>query len=152
MPWSSRTLCQGRCLGCSAKGFWRSGLGGSALEAANRSRDLALADGRGAATMLRETDAVLRRRPDLGALPAEAEGLRDSLKTMRVQAPGASTLTEAELSLLPDLATHLSFREIGERLHLSRHTVKSHAMAIYRKLNVSSRNAAVERARELGLL
>ena len=68
--------------------------------------------------------------------------------------PGAraSTLTEAELRLLPHLATHLSFREIGERLFLSRHTVKSHAMAIYRKLNVTSRNAAVERARELGLI
>ena len=71
---------------------------------------------------------------------------------MRAQAPGASTLTEAELRLLPYLATHLSFREIGERLYVSRHTVKSHAMAVYRKLNVTSRNAAVERARELGLL
>ena len=80
------------------------------------------------------------------------EELRASLKTMRAHAPGASTLTEAELRLLPYLATHLSFREIGERLFLSRHTVKSHAMAIYRKLNVTSRNTAVERARELGLL
>ncbi|HEX5859399.1 MAG TPA: LuxR C-terminal-related transcriptional regulator [Microbacterium sp.] len=113
---------------------------------------LALADGGGAATMLRETEAILRRRPDLGTLPAEVSELRDSLNTMQVQAPGVSTLTEAELRLLPHLATHLSFREIGERLFLSRHTVKSHAMAIYRKLNVASRNAAVERARELGLL
>lgn len=79
------------------------------------------------------------------------EELRDSLKTMHVQAPWASTLTEAEVHLLPHLATHLSCREIGERLYLSRHTVKSHAMAIFRKLDVSSRNAAVERARELGL-
>ena len=45
---------------------------------------------------------------------------------MRAEAPGASTLTEAELRLLPYLATHLSFREIGERLYVSRHTVKSH--------------------------
>ena len=30
--------------------------------------------------------------------------------------------------------------------------MKSHAVAIYRKLNVTSRNAAVERARELGLI
>ena len=30
--------------------------------------------------------------------------------------------------------------------------MKSHAMAIYRKLSVTSRNAAVERSRELGLL
>ena len=113
---------------------------------------LALADAGGAGTMLREIDAILRRQPDLGTLPAQVEELRASLKTMRADAPGASTLTEAELRLLPYLATHLSFREIGERLYLSRHTVKSHAMAIYRKLNVTSRNDAVERARELGLL
>ena len=54
--------------------------------------------------------------------------------------------------MLPYLATHLTFREIAERLFLSRHTVKSHAMAIYRKLSVTSRNDAVERAGALGLL
>jgi LuxR family maltose regulon positive regulatory protein len=113
---------------------------------------MALADAGGAATMLREIDAILRRQPDLGVLPAQVEELRASLKTLRVDAPGASTLTDAELRLLPYLATHLSFREIGERLYISRHTVKSQAMANYRKLNVSSRNGAVERARELGLL
>ena len=80
------------------------------------------------------------------------EELRSSLKTLRSEAPGASSLTAAELRLLPRLATHLTFPEIGERLFLSRHTVKSQAIAIYRKLNVTSRNAAVERARELGLL
>jgi LuxR family transcriptional regulator, maltose regulon positive regulatory protein len=113
---------------------------------------LALADAGGAATILREIDAILRRQPDLGVLPAQVEELRASLKTLRTEAPGASTLTEAELRVLPYLATHLSFREIGERLYISRHTVKSQAIAIYRKLNVTSRNGAVERARELGLL
>ena len=113
---------------------------------------LTLADAAGAATMLREIEAILRRRPDLGELLAQVEELRAGLRTMRAHAPGASTLTEAELRVLPYLATHLSFRETGERLFISRHTVKSHAMAIYRKLSVSSRNTAVERARELGLL
>ena len=113
---------------------------------------LSLADAAGAATMLREIDAISRRRPDLGVLPAEADQLRASLTTLHTHAPGASTLTEAELRLLPYLATHLSFREMGERLFLSRHTVKSHAMAIYRKLDVASRNAAVDRARELALI
>ena len=102
--------------------------------------------------MLREIDAVLRRRPALEELPAQVKELRASLTAMRGDAPGASALTEAELRVLPYLATHLSFREIGERVYLSRHTVKSHAMAIYRKLNATSRNAAVERACELGLL
>ena len=113
---------------------------------------LTIADAAGAETVLREIDALMRRQPDLGTLPAQVAELRASLKTMRAAPPGASTLTEAELRLLPYLATHLSFRELGERRYLSRHTVKSHAMSIYRKLSVTSRNAAVERARELGLL
>ena len=113
---------------------------------------LTLADVGGAETMVREIDALLRRGVDLGTLPAQVEELRASLRSIRADAPGASTLTEAELRLLPFLATHLSFREIGERLYVSRHTVKSHAVAIYRKLNVTSRNDAVDRAGELGLL
>jgi LuxR family transcriptional regulator, maltose regulon positive regulatory protein len=113
---------------------------------------LTLADAGGAATMLREVDAIARRRPSLGRLPSEAEDLRSRLATIRAEAPGASTLTTAELRLMPYLCTHLSFREIGERLYVSQHTVKSQAMAIYRKLNVTSRNDAVERARDFGLL
>jgi LuxR family transcriptional regulator, maltose regulon positive regulatory protein len=54
--------------------------------------------------------------------------------------------------VLPLLTTHLTFREIGARLYLSHHTVKSHAMSIYRKLGVTSRGAAVDQARHVGLL
>ena len=50
------------------------------------------------------------------------------------------------------LATHLSFPEIGAEMFLSPHNVKSQAISIYRKLDVSSRNQAVTRSRELGLL
>jgi LuxR family maltose regulon positive regulatory protein len=50
------------------------------------------------------------------------------------------------------LATHLSFPEIGERLFVSRHTVKTQAMSIYRKLGASSRSEAVRKAEETGLL
>jgi LuxR family maltose regulon positive regulatory protein len=113
---------------------------------------LTLADAGGAETMLREIHGLLRRQPDLGNLAAAVKELRSILQTMRAQAPGASTLTEAELRVLPYLATHLTFREIADRLYLSRHTIKSHAMAIYHKLNVTSRTAAVERADALGLL
>jgi LuxR family maltose regulon positive regulatory protein len=113
---------------------------------------LALADAGGARTMLREIDLLLRRRPNLGRLTDEVQELRSSLLPIRVKAPGASTLTAAELRVIPYLATHLAYREIGERLSLSRHTVKSHSTAIYRKLNVTSRTDAMERARALGLL
>jgi LuxR family transcriptional regulator, maltose regulon positive regulatory protein len=43
-------------------------------------------------------------------------------------------------------------REIGERLYVSRNTVKSQAMAVYRKLGVSSRSEAIDRVQELGFL
>jgi LuxR family maltose regulon positive regulatory protein len=45
-----------------------------------------------------------------------------------------------------------TFPEVAAELFLSRHTVKSEAISIYRKLGVTSRAQAVARARELGLL
>jgi LuxR family transcriptional regulator, maltose regulon positive regulatory protein len=114
---------------------------------------LALADMAGARILLREIDEILKRRPDLGTLVGEARALRVRLAAERSPAaPGASSLTAAELRVLPMLATHLSFPEIGAEMFLSPHTVKSQAMSIYRKLGVSSRHQAVTRSRELGLL
>ena len=50
------------------------------------------------------------------------------------------------------LPSYLSFREIGERIHVSPNTVKTQAQAVYRKLDASSRAEAVVRARDAGLL
>jgi LuxR family maltose regulon positive regulatory protein len=114
---------------------------------------LALADQPGARTLMREVDDLLRRRPGLGTLIGEAEALRVQLAKERGSGvPGASALTAAELRLLPLLSTHLSFPEIGQELFLSRSTIKTEAMSIYRKLGASSRSQAVTRSRELGLL
>jgi len=114
---------------------------------------LALADQPGARTLMREVDDLLRRRPGLGTLVGEAEALRVQLSRERGSGvSGASTLTAAELRLLPLLSTHLSFPEIGQELFLSRSTIKTEAMSIYRKLGASSRSQAVTRSRELGLL
>jgi LuxR family maltose regulon positive regulatory protein len=66
--------------------------------------------------------------------------------------PPRARLTPAELRLLPLLATHLSFREIAEQLEVSRNTVKTQAISIYRKFGVSSRSEAIARAADLGLL
>jgi LuxR family maltose regulon positive regulatory protein len=54
--------------------------------------------------------------------------------------------------VLPLLSTHLMFEEIAERLGVSRHTVKTQVVSIYRKLDVSSRGEAIDRAIEIGLL
>jgi LuxR family transcriptional regulator, maltose regulon positive regulatory protein len=113
---------------------------------------IALGDPDGAHAVLRQADDVVRQRPDLGVLPAQADELRRRLAAMRRTGLGASSLTAAELRLLPLLPSYLSFREIGQRLFVSHHTVKTQALSIYRKLGVSSRSEAVHRAQQLGLL
>ena len=102
--------------------------------------------------MLRQADDIFRQRPALGVLPTIADELRRRVDTIHDQALGASSLTAAELRLLPLLRTHLTFREIAERLYVSRHTVKTQAISIYRKFGVSSRSEAIDRVNELGLL
>ncbi len=113
---------------------------------------IALADPAGSRTVLRQVHDIVQQRPSLGHIPDQADDLRRTLDTIRGGALGASSLTTAELRLLPLLPTHLSFPEIGERLYVSRHTVKTQAISIYRKLGVSSRSEAITRVNELGLL
>lgn len=113
---------------------------------------LSTADVAGARTVLRETGALLRRGSDFGTLNPEFEDLTGKLKGGLSAVPGFTTLTPAELRLLPQLSSHLSFPEIGERLFLSKHTIKSQAISIYRKLDVTSRAEAVARAQDLGLI
>ncbi len=113
---------------------------------------LALADAPGARTLLAEVRDVLVRRPHMGALADEASACQRQVDTMRGDMIGASTLTTAELRLLPLLTTHLSFREIGAQLFVSHNTVKTQAISIYRKLDATSRSEAIERAAQVGLL
>jgi len=61
-------------------------------------------------------------------------------------------LTDREIAVLNLLPSHLSLREIAGELFVSLNTVKSHTRAIYRKLGVSDRSSAVERARSIGIL
>ena len=61
-------------------------------------------------------------------------------------------LSVSELRVLAELQTGDSYLEIASRLFVSHNTVKSHVKSIYRKLDVHSRVAALERTRQLGLL
>ena len=70
----------------------------------------------------------------------------------RPERPERRRSVPAELRLLPYLQTHLTFREIGERLFVSRNTISSEVGSIYRKLGVSSRSDAVQQATAIGLL
>ena len=114
---------------------------------------LALADADGARTLLRRVSDIFRVRPRLGVLVQRKAELDKQTHTLsEPEGRWASSLTPAEQRLLPLLATHLSFREIGERLFVSRNTVKTQAIAVYRKFGVTSRSAAIERAVALGLI
>ena len=113
---------------------------------------LAIGDTTGARTVVAEAEAIVRRRPLLGALVTQLVDLRRRVTDARDTFEGSSSLTTAELRLLPNLSTPYTFKEIGERLFLSPHTVKTQAVSIYRKLDASTRSEAIERAIELGLL
>ena len=113
---------------------------------------LELADGVGARVLVRDASDIVAQRPSLGSLPEQLDELMATLSNFGSGVVGPSALTKAELRLLPLLASHLTFPEIGDRLFISRHTVKSQAMSIYRKLGTSSRSEAVARAIESGLL
>jgi LuxR family transcriptional regulator, maltose regulon positive regulatory protein len=113
----------------------------------------ALGDLAGARTLMREVNEALDRRPGLGTLVGEAQALRARLSTEpSSRAPGASSLTAAELRLLPLLTTHMPVPQIAAELFLSPDTIRSQLKSVYRKLGVSSRDQAVTRSRELGLL
>ena len=148
-----------------------------AAEAADRAVDLA----RRGAAVLETANALLTRADILGHLGEHQQRdasrkeaamlLRGCANTGIVVAPSAAQprrvaaeagarydkpvivdeLTAKEHEVLALLATPLSRREIGQRLYVSLNTVKTHQRALYRKLGVENRTAAVARARELGL-
>jgi LuxR family maltose regulon positive regulatory protein len=111
---------------------------------------IGLGDVRAAQTCLDEANELTAARPALGVLIDELHEIEAELHAL--PASGFTPLTPAEVRLLPLLTTHLSFREIGEQLFISRHTVKTQAISIYRKLGVTSRAGAVEVARRLGVI
>jgi LuxR family transcriptional regulator, maltose regulon positive regulatory protein len=113
---------------------------------------LSISEVRKAQEAHRRAEQIIRRRPNLGALGAKLILSRNTIAEAAATLVGSSSLTPAELRVVPYLPTHLSFQDIADRLTISRNTVKTHAMSIYSKLWASSRDEAVQRAVELGLL
>ena len=114
---------------------------------------MVLGDQSTARHLLREIDDILLQCAGLGALDDDVSRLRDLVTAdSATGVTGASPLSPAELRLLPYLQTHLTFREVAERLFVSRNTISSEVGSIYRKLGVSSRSDAVQAATAIGLL
>jgi DNA-binding NarL/FixJ family response regulator len=70
----------------------------------------------------------------------------------RHEQAGTLGLSERERSVLELMASGSTNPEIAAELHLSKHTVKEHTSAVYRKLGVRNRTEAVQRAQRLGLV
>jgi LuxR family maltose regulon positive regulatory protein len=68
------------------------------------------------------------------------------------QAVLVETLTPKELEVLGHLEELLTTEEIAGEMFVSVNTVRTHVRSVLRKLGVNRRNAAVRRARELGLV
>ncbi|RIX84721.1 response regulator [Acidovorax cavernicola] len=66
--------------------------------------------------------------------------------------PAPSLLSERETEILRLTAKGLSFKDVGEVLGISAHTVNTHIKRIYQKLAVHSRSEAVYEAGQLGLI
>jgi LuxR family transcriptional regulator, maltose regulon positive regulatory protein len=112
---------------------------------------LALGDAARATAQVDEADAILSRRPQHPGLSSCAREIRAQAAAAASRVDDRPALTAAELRLLPLLTTHLSFQEIADEIRLSRNTVKSQAISVYRKLGVSARGEAIARAAAVGL-
>ena len=104
---------------------------GAAVIAAAEVRNLLTASPDGAGALLTRLGELERRLAVTTAAPSRPE-----------------PLTEREQAVLGLLRKSLSVSEIARELYLSGNTVKTHRRAIYRKLGVSTREEAIERAPE----
>jgi len=102
---------------------------------------------------LAEARGILRHCADPG--PVVAGWLADEQRAESVQARQdglIEPLTDRELTILRLLPAPTPQRELASALFVTPNTLRTHLRAIYRKLGAESRDDAVIRARERGLL
>jgi LuxR family maltose regulon positive regulatory protein len=102
--------------------------------------------------LAREARRVLDSCPDPGRVAARLAELELRTEIRRAEPVARDRLSDSELAVLRLLPTGLSNREIGEELYVSINTVKTHLRNLYGKLDAGSREQAVTRARQLGLI
>jgi LuxR family transcriptional regulator, maltose regulon positive regulatory protein len=105
-----------------------------------------------ARAMLDEARALIDACHDPGILSDRLMQAAHALVPAHRRADQDTKLTERELEVLSRLAAGATERETAVQLFVSYSTIHSHTKSIYLKLGCSSRDEAVARARELGLL
>lgn len=108
---------------------------------------VALARAREVASTGEARPEVVRHLDDLEARVGRAVG-----NAARARGALTEQLTDRELSILRTLRGPLTARQIGSELYLSINTVKGYMKSLYRKLGVVTRDDAVRRGQELGLI
>lgn len=111
-----------------------------------------VADG---ADLVRRAQATLQPLPDPGIVAqyvarVQARHQLDNANT--TVATVVDDLTDREIAVLRYLPSPMSQRDIANELFVSLNTVKTHCRAIYRKLGANDRKAAIQAARDAGLL
>jgi len=97
--------------------------------------------------------AALSKNMTRGALLMAMKRVADGARVFPKAAASSDVkLSKRELDVLQHLASGLSNPETAATLNLSRHTVKQHTSAVYRKLGVRNRAEAASRAQALGLI
>jgi LuxR family maltose regulon positive regulatory protein len=108
---------------------------------------VALARAREVANTGEARPEVVRHLDELEARVGRAAG-----NAARERGALTEQLTDRELSILRTLRGPLTARQIGSELYLSINTVKGYMKSLYRKLGVATREDAVRRGQELGLI
>jgi LuxR family maltose regulon positive regulatory protein len=91
--------------------------------------------------------------PDVGIVSSLLDDTKRRLEAgIRRPVKVGEELSERELVILRLLAAGLTKPEIARELYIAYNTVKTHTRTIYRKLDASTREDAVARARELKLI
>jgi LuxR family maltose regulon positive regulatory protein len=102
---------------------------------------------------LAEARGILRHCPDPGPVVAGWLADEQRAESVQVRQDGLiEPLTDRELTILRLLPAPTPQRELASALFVTPNTLRTHLRAIYRKLGAESRDDAVIRARERGLL
>jgi len=101
---------------------------------------------------VRVIDQVLQDRAFLD--PNVTSSLFQGVRKDPESSPGRekTSLTTRELEVLKAIVDGLKDREAADRLAISEHTVRSHVKSLFRKLEVSSRSQATNKALKLRLV
>jgi LuxR family maltose regulon positive regulatory protein len=102
---------------------------------------------------LTEARGILRHCPDPGPVVAGWLTGEQRADSMQARQDGLiEPLTDRELTILRLLPAPAPQRELASALFVTTNTLRTHLRAIYRKLGAESRDDAVIRARERGLI